>query len=129
MGVRHRRRYNERARQQGVRLFKLAQPRQHNTVIGQGFGVIGAEPDGVAQHIGSGRQIAVSKQERRQPDLVFSAFGFCRADLVDHRHLRLDGIGEPSGAILRQRRGALCLEILRCVRQIYRSQNICTAYR
>ena len=129
MGVWNFRRNFQRSRQQAVRFFKPAQPGQHNTIIGQCFSVIGAEFYSVSENFGSRRQITVGKQKSRQPDLVIGAFLTCGADLIDHRHLRLDGIDKSPCTVMRQRRIALGFQVLCAVRQVYRSQKICTAYK
>jgi hypothetical protein len=129
MGVRDLRRNFQRPCQQTVGFFKPAQPGQHNTIIGQCLSIIGPKFYGISENFGSRRQITVRKQKSCQPDLVFGAFRPSGADLVDHRHLRLDGLNKSPCTVMRQRRIALCLQVLCAVRQVYRSQKICTAYK
>jgi hypothetical protein len=71
----------------------------------------------------------VGKHECCQPDLVLGAFRRDGANLVDHRHLRLDSLDKPPCTIMRQRRVTLVLQALFAVSQYYRSQKICTTYK
>ena len=119
----------QRPRQQLMSFFKPVQPGQHNTVIGQRFSIGGAEFYGVCEHICRRRQVAVGKQKSRQPDLVFSALLTFGADLIDHRHLCLDGLDKTSRTIMLQRRVALVFQALPTVSQNYRYKKICTAYK
>ena len=112
-----------------MRLLEFSQSGKYHTVVCQRFGIFGAEPDGVCKDVGGRRQITVGKQESGQPDLVFSTFcAFC-PDPVDQSHLRLDRLNETACTIMCQRLIALLLQDLFAIRQGYRSQKICTAYR
>ena len=71
----------------------------------------------------------MGKQKCCQPDLVFGAFRPGGTNFVDHRHLRLDGLDKPPCTVMRQRGIALGFQVLSPVRQVYRSQKICTAYK
>ena len=129
MGVGHVRRYFQRPCQKDMGFFKPVQPGQYDTVIGQGFRIIGSEPDGVCENTGSRLKVAMGKQECCQPNLVFGAFRGRCANVVDHRHLCLDGLDKPPCTIVRQRGIAPGFQILPPLAQVYRSQKICTAYR
>lgn len=129
MGVWHVRRQFQRPRQKLTGFFKPAQPGQHDTVIGQGFGIIRAEFYGVCENTGSRLKVAVGKQKSGQPDLVLGAFRCLCTNFVDHRHLCLDGLDKPPCTIVHQRGIAPGFQILSPLRQVYRSQKICTAYK